>query len=139
MDNQLPFQSCSFLYVEDDPPSREVIKILLRRVLGTPDITVFEHSADFMQCIEALPKVPDVILLDVHIRPDDGFVLLSKLRASAKYGRTCIIAMTASVAFWDIAVLRKAGFDGLIGKPIQIHLFADRLMSILSGKPEWTI
>jgi CheY-like chemotaxis protein len=139
MHGQSSFQSSTFLYVEDDPPSREVIKILLKRLLGGPDLILFEHSADFMERIEALPKVPDIIFLDVDIKPDNGFELLSKLRVSAKYQRTCVIAMTVAVAFWEIADLRNAGFDGLIAKPIQIHLFVDKLRAILGGRPAWTV
>ena len=40
------FQANAFLYVEDDPLSREIMQMILGG-LGYSPLTVFENSADF--------------------------------------------------------------------------------------------
>ena len=39
----------------------------------------------------------------------------------------------------DVAQLQKAGFDGLIGKPIAHKIFPRLLESILADEPVWYI
>ena len=108
-----------FLYVEDDKPSRRVIEVLIRSVLGYSDITVFENSENFMQRINDLPCQPDVIFLDVQMAPCDGYEMLAMLRSDPRFANTTIIAMTANVMSYDVDKLRQGGFTGLIGKPIM--------------------
>ena len=40
---------------------------------------------------------PDVIFLDIHIEPIDGFAMLKLIRQSATFQATKVIALTASV------------------------------------------
>jgi CheY-like chemotaxis protein len=51
--------------------------------------------------------------------------LLTQFRRSKLYQDTPIIALTASSTPSEIAQMQQAGFDGLIGKPIDpTHLFS---------------
>jgi CheY-like chemotaxis protein len=59
----------TFLYVEDDPISREVMELMLQ---GYSQLTILDSSGDFMARIQALPSIPDVIFLDIHMQPHDG-------------------------------------------------------------------
>jgi CheY-like chemotaxis protein len=129
----------SFLYVEDDLLSREVLGTIFTKILNYSDLTFFENSENFLKRMAAMPKVPDVIFLDIHIRPNNGYELLEWLRADSTYKNTKIIALTASVMVHDVAQLQKAGFDGLIGKPIAHKIFPRLLESILADEPVWYI
>lgn len=128
-----------FLYVEDDRFSRDVFLILLTRALGYDRecITIFEDSTDFMPRLRALPEIPDIIFLDVHMSPHNGFDLLKMVRDEPAYDKVHIIAMTAGVMATDIEMLQKAGFDGLIGKPVRKAAFPDLLRRILAGESVW--
>jgi two-component system cell cycle response regulator DivK len=132
-------QQPSFLCIEDDPPSREVISILLKDIMGFADVTVFEDSSDIISRVAALPFVPDVVLLDIHMQPYDGYQVLQMLRAMDTFRHSLIVALTASVTITDIHSLRAAGFNGLIGKPIKQRYFADFLNRILAGEEVWTL
>ena len=72
----------AILYVEDEARSRMVMKMLLENRMGLSHVTMFENSTDFIKRAEALTPVPNVILLDIHVEPYDGFQMLEMLRQS---------------------------------------------------------
>lgn len=129
----------TLLYVEDDPMSRVVMTVLIKRVIGYSEFTIFENSTNFMERVKALPKTPDVIFLDVQVRPYDGYEMLKMLRQDPIYKDTKIIAMTANVMVHDVDELRRTGFTGLIGKPIMKDNFPELLKRILEGQSVWFI
>jgi CheY-like chemotaxis protein len=126
-----------FLYIENDDLSREVMKTLLTRGLGYRDVTMFETSAYFEQHLEGLARKPDVIFLDIHMEPLDGFEMLKLIRRNRDYRATPVIALTASVMNEEIKRLREAGFDGVIAKPINYDTFPAALDRILNGEQIW--
>ena len=128
-----------YLYAEDDPFSRELMKMIAENILGAPDITIFDNSLDFLEKLKTLPRRPDVILLDIHMKPQNGFEVLKMLRADADYGSVKVIALTASVMNEEIAALKNSGFDGAIGKPFDIARFGTLMEMILNGQPVWQI
>jgi CheY-like chemotaxis protein len=129
----------SFLYVEDDLSSRKVIEVLIKCVLGYQNVMIYENSQNFMAKIEALPWVPDVAFLDVQISPLDGYEMLGMLRSDPRFAKTTIIAMTANVMSYDVDKLRRAGFNGLIGKPILKESFPDLVQRVLAGESIWYV
>lgn len=131
--------AASFLYVEDDPLSREVMQILLVEVMGYSGVTILENSADFLTRLQAMPARPKVIFLDIHMQPMNGFDILKMLREHQDYQSTTVVALTASVMNEEIKLLRDAGFDGCIAKPINQRTFPETLNRILSGEKIWRI
>ena len=129
----------NFLYVENDEMSREVMKALLTRGLGYDDVTMFENSADFVDRLESLSYKPDIIFLDIHMEPIDGFAMLSMIRHHADLNTVPVVALTASVMNEEIRRLRDAGFDGVIAKPINYDTFPNALQRLLSGQQVWNI
>ncbi len=138
-DPAMPDPQRSFLYVDDDSSSRHLIKVLMGTVLGYTHITIFEHSDGFLDRVRALPAVPDVIFLDIHIAPHDGYALLDMLRKEPAYQNVPVIAMTAGVMAAEVDKLKRAGFNGLIGKPIRKKMFPEQLDKILAGEPIWEV
>jgi two-component system sensor histidine kinase EvgS len=127
------------LYVEDDAHSRKIMQMLLKGRLKLPHVTVFEDSTDFLSRVKALTPKPDVIFLDIHLRPYSGFELLALLRQLEQFDNTPIVALTASVMNEEIEQLRKAGFDSCLAKPIDLATFPDALERILAGEAIWRI
>ncbi|MEO8392430.1 MAG: response regulator [Chloroflexota bacterium] len=128
-----------FLYIEDEPFSRTVMEILMVRGLGYKNLHIFSNSEQFLERIEALAQKPDVIFLDIHLKPYDGFEILALLRQQPAYHSTCVIALTASVMNEEVEMLRHSGFNGAIAKPIDQVAFPGLLQRILGGEEVWNI
>lgn len=129
----------SFLYVEDDPLSRQVMDMIVTRILRSAELTIFEDSHDFMARLQALPARPDLIFLDIHMRPNDGFVLLKMIRRHPDYAATVVVAVTASVMNEEMSMLETAGFSGAIGKPIDQVFFTEFVERVLHGEEVWYV
>jgi DNA-binding LytR/AlgR family response regulator len=62
-----------FLYIEDDPLSREVLDMILTRIMKYSNTEYFDNSEDYQEKFTGLAKVPDVIFLDIQIRPHNVY------------------------------------------------------------------
>jgi len=127
------------LYVEDDHQSRTLMALLLKGRMKLPHVTILEDSQDFIEQMEALDPKPDIILLDIHVRPLNGFEMLEMLRQFPWVDGRPIIALTASVMNEEVQQLKSAGFNGCLAKPIDLATFPDMLNRILAGEPIWRI
>lgn len=129
----------TLLYVEDDPGSRKVMDVLVSRLSEPVQLITFEDSANFLEKLEALDQVPSVILLDIHVTPHNGFSMLKMLRSSERFADKMVIALTASVMNKEINQLKEAGFDGVLGKPLNFYTFPETLQRILAGERIWSV
>lgn len=127
------------LYVEDDRFSRKVVEVLMGDVMELKNLTVFENSEGFINRVEALSEKPELIFLDIQMKPIDGFQMLEILRSHDGYKSATIIALTANVMAHDVEKLKDVGFDGLIGKPIMSDIFPELVKRILDGEAIWYI
>ena len=132
-------QQAYFLYVEDNASNRMVMQLIMQKAMQVNDLAIFKDSNNFMPRVKALPQIPQVALLDIHVRPYDGFAMLEMLRADPDYQNTKIVALTASVTNEEVEQLRTSGFDGAIGKPLRVSTFPDLLVRILNGETIWHI
>ena len=127
------------LYVEDDPQSRKLMSMLLKGRMKLPHVTILEDSDNYQAHVEALDPKPDIILLDIHMKPINGFEMLTLLREYAWVENTPIVALTASVMSEEVQRLRSIGFDGCLAKPIDLQTFPETLERILDGETIWRI
>src|SRR5690242_18611213 len=129
----------TILYVEDDAGSRKVMQYLVRGVLQNCQLTMFEDSHDFMPRVQMLEQQPTVIMLDIHVEPISGFEMLQQLREHDYYKDLPILALTASVMNEEVAKLRRAGFSGVLAKPLDPDQFPNLFQRILGGEQVWNI
>lgn len=128
-----------YLYVEDDPLSREALTVILQRVMKAENTFIFENSENFIERIQKLPQRPDIILLDIHMEPITGFEMLKHLRNDLGYEDAKIVALTASVMNEEVELLKESGFDAVIGKPINVASFPELIRRIAKGETIWHI
>ena len=133
------FNQYTYLYVEDDPLSQEIMRMIMAHGMGVEALTIFEDSQDFMKRILGLNPQPEIILLDIHVTPQDGFEMLGMLRSNRDFRATKIIALTASVMNEEVEKLRLAGFDGAIAKPLSLHTFPALMQQIVAGEHVWHV
>ena len=127
------------LYVEDDANSRDVMRMMLKMSMRLQVVTFFENSQDFLARLLALTPRPDIIFLDIHVKPITGFDMLKIIREQPTFAQVPVVALTASVMNEEIHRLRGAGFDGCISKPIDIEQFPEHVRRILNGETIWRI
>src|SRR5882724_4548680 len=113
------------LYVDDDPHSRKLMQMLLCGRMKLSHVTIFENSEDFLPRVNALVPKPDVVFLDIHVKPYSGFQMLKLLRETEWIKDTPIVALTASVMNEEVQTLRTARFNGCLAKPINLATFPD--------------
>ena len=116
------------LIVEDNDKNLK----LVRDVLQVKGYTTLEAGTgeDGIQ-LAALHK-PDLILMDIHLPGINGIDALRVLRADAATASIPVIAVTASVMQQDRKLITDAGFDGYVGKPINLKEFLDAVHNILA-------
>ena len=133
----MKLQPAVIVYVEDDEPSIFVMKMILERVMNLKNTYILRSSRDFLPQVKGLGVIPDLFLLDIQMRPYDGFELLSMLRSDAQFAQSKVVALTASVMNEQVARLKESGFDGAIAKPLNIDLFPQLIKNILNGESVW--
>lgn len=129
----------NYLYVEDDRLSRDVMETMLRDMLGITSYTIWENSKDILHRLNNLDPQPDIVLLDIHMEPISGFEILELIRTQPKYRDCMVYALTASVMNEEVQQLRTAGFDGVIGKPLDADTFPELFEKLEARQPVWKI
>lgn len=127
------------VYVEDDEPSIYVMKMILERVMNLHTTHVLRSSRNFLGQVKELGVIPDLFLLDIQMKPHDGFEMLSLLKSDAQFAQSKVVALTASVMNEQVTRLRESGFDGAIAKPLSINLFPGLIKDIINGGSVWYI
>jgi CheY-like chemotaxis protein len=72
--------------------------------------------------------------MDIQLPGMNGIDALKVLRADAATARIPVIAVTASVMQQDRNLITEAGFDGYIGKPINLKEFLETVRAMIDRK-----
>jgi CheY-like chemotaxis protein len=127
------------LYVEDDPGSREVMGMVQRLYPHYMRATMFADSTDFEQRLLTLNPQPNLILLDIHVKPYSGFDMFGIIRSHAQFDEVPIMALTASVMNEEVRLLEQTGFHGVLSKPLDIDAFTGVVDRVLNGERVWYV
>jgi two-component system CheB/CheR fusion protein len=120
------------LLVEDQDVNRTFVQRLLERQ---------EHrvtpAVDGLMALDLLERGDyDVMLLDIQMPGMGGEEVLARLRQAEQSngGHLATIALTAHALPGDREKLLESGFDGYVGKPIQMNLLLAEMLRVLVGK-----
>jgi two-component system cell cycle response regulator DivK len=130
-------EKATVLVIEDDENNTLVITELLN-LIGVRKIYTAENGWDGLKIALTAPRV-DLILLDIQLPKENGYLVLTQLRTISKLSKTCVVAVTANVMPADEQKARAAGFDGFIGKPIDFDRFPKQITSLLQGQMVWVV
>jgi CheY-like chemotaxis protein len=73
--------------------------------------------------------------MDIQLPGMNGIQALGQLRADPATAKIPVIAVTASVMQQDRKLITEAGFDGYIGKPINLAEFLQTVSAQLAPGP----
>lgn len=114
--------------------------VLIARMLGYMGIHCEWKTSGYevVEYADTLPRL-DLILMDIRLPYEDGYGALRKIRASAALKETLVVAVTAEASLEQLNKARQAGFDGFLGKPLDMDRFPDQIRRILAGEPVWEL
>ncbi len=115
------------LVVEDSPTIRNLIAMMLRQygyqVSGAAD------GLEALAQVETSP--PDLIITDVNMPRMDGFKLIARLRAQARFAGLPIIVLSTESGTHDRQTGLAAGADLYLTKPVNPGLLAQQVARLL--------
>jgi len=118
------------LIVEDNEKNLKLVRDVLR-VKGYATIEA-TNAEDAIALANA--RKPDLILMDIQLPGMNGIEALRVLRADSATAGIPAIAVTASVMQQDRNLITDAGFDGYVGKPINLKEFLDTVSTTLERR-----
>jgi two-component system cell cycle response regulator DivK len=68
---------------------------------------------------------PDLVLMDIQLPDINGIEAFERIRRNAGTAQVPVVAFTASVTANDRSRIGDAGFDGFLGKPINLKEFVE--------------
>jgi len=93
-----------------------------------------ETASDAEIAISKIPVFqPDLILMDIQMPVIDGIELTKRLKADPATQDITVVAFTAYASKGDALGLKAAGFDGYIGKPVNVMTLAAEVRFWLEG------
>ena len=114
--DRMTFVGARVLVVDDHPTNRELARLFLTGVGAK-----VTEAADGEEAVQLAMQWPfDAILMDIRMPRLDGHGALARIRAeSGPNDATPIIAFTADVDAELVQRLRAAGFQYVVGKPVE--------------------
>lgn len=119
----------SLFVIDDHPVLREGIKMLVE---ATGDIRVVGSSATASGALEPVARLlPDVVLLDLDLGPEDGLTWLPRISAAAPAARVLILTALRDRARDEEAL--RAGARGLVLKDAAPEVLLQAIRSVAAG------
>ena len=113
--DSVEFETCSVLVVDDVENNRALLKGFLKAY----DIHIIE-AENGSQAIElARLYKPDIVLTDMKMPVMDGYEATKIIKKDDELKQIPVIAITASAMKETEDIIRNAGCDGLIKKPVS--------------------
>jgi len=121
------------LLVDDEADAREAMAVLLRQ--AGADVTAVGTAARALEALER--EKPQVLLSDIAMPGEDGFALITKVRAlpAERGGAVAAAALTAYATAEDRIRVLRAGFHGHLAKPIDPVALVRAVAALAQGSP----
>ena len=121
--------------VEDDEGSALLIQAILRRI-GI-DVNTHPTGEHFLEFLHSLPAPPNLILLDINLPRQNGIDIIKELRSDAQFKDMLVVAISAVDPIKYIPLLKEAGFNSFLRKPIRREQLPKQIQRILAGEAIW--
>ena len=105
------------LVVDDEPDSRELVATILKRCGG--EVRCSKSAAEAIRAFKEWH--PDLLISDIAMPNEDGFILLKKLRSlkSKRAKQIPAVALSAYASDEDRSLALEKGFQLHLPKPIE--------------------
>ena len=116
--------------VEDDQDSLEAFSIILGEKYA---VFGYASAVEALQAIEAAK--PDVLVLDIGMKPVGGVQCLKAIRATPGYGDIPAVALTGFARDVERQSFLEGGFQAVVVKPILDHGELMAVVDTLANSP----
>jgi signal transduction histidine kinase len=131
MQNEMLYDA-AILIVDDEPLNIDFIEVLLRRA-GYRNLTSTGDSRQVLPLCTSLQ--PDLILLDLHMPPPDGFAVLEALAPSLAQGTYLpVLVLTADVSRVARERALSMGAKDFLTKPLDVTEVRLRVKNLLETR-----
>lgn len=120
----------TILFVEDDPMSRDVISIRLKRA----NYTVVAVSDGYQALSAVLNQTFDLILLDMSMPGISGWETAAKLKESPDTADIPILGLSAHTMSTDRQKALDAGCSEYDSKPVNITRLLGKIEALLATR-----
>ncbi len=119
------------VYIEDNPLNMR----LIRRMLNTEDLTIYEASTGRAGLRLIEEHVPDIILMDINLPDVEGTEIARQVKADPRLMHIPIVALTANAMHGDRERFLESGCDGYIAKPVSRNELINTIHHFLEQHP----
>ncbi|HEX8170653.1 MAG TPA: GAF domain-containing protein [Thermoanaerobaculia bacterium] len=119
------------LVVDDQPFTRDVVAAILRRTGAA-----VQTASSVREALQVFRKLePQIVVCDIAMPDEDGYVFLREVRARPDGLRTTpILALTAFGRPEDRLLALNAGFDAYLKKPVDPAELAQSVQRLTAGR-----
>jgi two-component system, OmpR family, KDP operon response regulator KdpE len=119
----MPDRARSVLVADDDSGLRK----MLRSALERDGYLVYEarSAAEVFRTLDE--RQPDVVLLDIHLGPDDGIALGIGLRKEKRFSELKVVFMTGTFDDTELVELRRLWKVPILTKPFDLVALAEAM------------
>lgn len=131
IDDTFKLSGLKILIVDDEPDSREILRVVLMQSGAT-----VASAASASEAVKELARNDfDVLVSDIGMPVEDGYALIGKVRRQPanKNGRIPAIALTAYARVEDRVRALNAGFQAHIPKPVEPVELIAVIVSLVKG------
>ena len=117
------------LAVDDSAMNRELVEMALRR--EGAQVTLAADGQQAIQLLRVSPAGCDAVLMDVQMPVMDGRTATRLIRQDLGLTQLPVIALTAGVLAEEQRLIRDAGADEVLAKPLDLELLVATLLRLI--------
>jgi signal transduction histidine kinase/ActR/RegA family two-component response regulator len=122
----------SVLVVDDDPDTRELLALTLKRYGAS--VTTVKSAGEALSSIRR--RRHDVLVADIGLPGVDGYSLIRRMRAKEKNSRRKLpaVALTAYASLSDRQRAIAAGYNGHLTKPVEPEALVQSISALVGTR-----
>jgi CheY-like chemotaxis protein len=135
MEDQIKINDKKILLVEDNSNDALLTQRSLKKANILNKVVWVKDGAEaieylFINCLEQGEKLPQLILLDIHMPKVNGIETLQRIRSDERLSWLPVIIFTSSKEEKDLLESYRLGINSYVCKPINFEAFAAAVAAI---------
>lgn len=119
------------LLAEDDEDDLEIFREIVLEVPSNVQLQVVSNGLQLMKTLQLMPRLPDVIFLDLNMPFKNGLQCLKEIREREEWKSLTIIVLTTSSNPEQINRAKELGADNYLVKFTSFNAFKQALLNCL--------